>query len=512
MTFPASDRRGFAPPAPTVVDEEFGSAAMVDSRRRKGKKTASTPPASARRRPPSANRGSLRLGLVLGALVLINLYVFLWRDRTSLPDVMQQARTGGPVMPPHADPGVPVPDPGQPDNDDPAAPVPPPPDDAPELAAGVTEGKVEKGDSLGRILKRAGLGASEADEVIRALHDILDFRAIRAGQAYRLERDPEGRVLSFELAVSRLVTVRAARSADGAMAGTKSEAATRIEVDEVGGRIDSSLYASVKAAGEDTALVAFFVDVFAYDLDFYNDTHEGDTFKVLIEKEYKDQEFLRYRRILGAEYAGKAGTFRAFWWQAPGAKNGRYYDEQGRSVEKSLLKTPLKFARVSSGFNAHRMHPILHVEKGHFGTDYAAPVGTPVWAAADGVISSRGPAGGAGNMVVLRHDNGLTTLYMHLSRFAPGQQVGQRVAGKTVIGYVGTTGLSTGPHLHFGVKKDGVYVDPLKLAPTRAAGVSKKDMDGFRAATAPIIGKLGRIQMPPAAPVAANGAPAAPIN
>ena len=142
------------------------------------------------------------------------------------------------------------------------------------------------------------------------------------------------------------------------------------------------------SAGEDNSLVAFFVDVFSYELDFYNYTHPGDTFRVMVEKEYKDQEFLRYRRILGAEYAGKAGTFRAFWWQGASAKSGRYYDDKGRSVEKSMLKTPLKFSRISSGFNRKRMHPVLHRERGHFGVDYAAPKGTPVWAAASGKIVS----------------------------------------------------------------------------------------------------------------------------
>lgn len=154
-----------------------------------------------------------------------------------------------------------------------------------------------------------------------------------------------------------------------------------------------------------------------------------------------------------------------------------------------MLKTPLKFARISSGFDRRRMHPVLHTVRAHLGIDYAAPVGTPVWAAASGVVSFRGPSGGAGNLVMIRHDSGIETAYMHLSKFA-SIKVGQRIDAKTVIGYVGTTGLSTGPHLHFGVKKNGAYVDPSKLAPMRGRGVPSSQRDAFRAEAAKLDGLM----------------------
>ncbi len=434
---------------------------------------------------------------MLAALVVVNLYVFLWRHGTSLPAVKASAASVGKQPLPDA-----MPRPVQ--------------EVIPEAASqsAVVSGKVDRNESLGKILRnRAKLSASAADELIRAVSPVFDLRSLRAGQDYKIVVGDDGRVESFDLVVSRTVTIHVERDpASDALTGKKEEAATRIETRQVGGRVDSSLYAAIKTAGEDGALVSFFVDVFAYDVDFYNDTRAGDTFKVVVEKEYKDQEFLRYRRILAAEYSGNAGTFHAFLWSPPGSKSVRYFDEKGQSIEKSMLKSPLKFARVSSGFNPKRMHPVLHRVKGHFGTDFAAPVGTPVWAAADGVIVQRGPAGGAGNMVTLRHDGGIATLYMHLSKFAGGQKVGARVAAKTVIGYVGTTGLSTGPHLHFGVKKDGVYVDFTKLAPTRAAGVSRKDLPAFHASIAPLVGQLQRIATtapaaPPVADVAASTVP-----
>ncbi|MBA3540777.1 MAG: M23 family metallopeptidase, partial [Deltaproteobacteria bacterium] len=236
----------------------------------------------------------------------------------------------------------------------------------------------------------------------------------------------------------------------------------------------------------------------AYDLDFYNDTHDGDTFRVVVEKEYRDgeaKEFLRYRRILAAEYHGKVGTFRTFYFEPPGTEKGKgaYFDVKGESADKSLLKTPLKFARVSSGFDRRRMHPVLHTVREHLGIDYAAPVGTPVWAAAPGTISHRGPGGGAGNLVMIKHADGVETAYMHLSKFAPDQKVGQRIEAKTVIGYVGATGLATGPHLHFGVKKGGQFIDPSKLAPMKGTSIATKDADAFHAEVGKLEAMLAKI-------------------
>jgi murein DD-endopeptidase MepM/ murein hydrolase activator NlpD len=417
------------------------------------------------------------VALVLGALVVVNLYVFVWDKKTSVGAIKREAESKTPT-PSAALPSAPLasdpiapPAPGSAAITTNAAP-------APVAPPGVIDGKVGKSDTLGRLLKKSGLSASESDEVIRSLSSVLDFKTIRAGQTFRIERGPDGRVKLFELVVSKVQTVRATRAADGTLEGTADQAETRIEQKVISGTIDSSLYAAIKASGESAALVDFFVDVFAYDLDFYNDTHDGDTFRVVVEKELKGTELIRYKRIVAAEYSGKAGTFRTYLW------DGKYYDEKGTSSEKTLLKTPLKFSRVSSGFDRKRMHPILHTATAHLGIDYAAPVGTPVWAAASGVISHRGPAGGAGNLVMIRHDGGYETAYMHLSKFAGDMKVGQRVSAKTVIGYVGTTGLSTGPHLHFGVKKDGAYIDPSKLTPIRAKGITGTDLVAFKAEVA----------------------------
>jgi murein DD-endopeptidase MepM/ murein hydrolase activator NlpD len=457
-----------------------------------------------------ARRGNVGLLVVIAGLVVVNLYVFLWRDGTSIADI-KGTTPPAPASAAIAGPGL---EPGAPGGDDlgPTGPVSPADEGPAEAAAVAITGAVTKNDSLGGILKREGLTAAESDELLRALAPVLDFRKLREGMTYTIERGPDGAISSFELVISKLQTVRAVRDPAGKLVGVADKAQTRIEIAELSGTIDSSLWAAVKATGEDTALVGAFVDVFAYDIDFYNDSHDGDEFRVLVEKEYKDQELLRFGRIVAAEYKGKAGTHRVFWWKPDAGGKGRYYDERGRAIERSMLKTPLKYTRISSGFDRRRMHPVLHTVRAHLGMDYAAPIGTPVWAAADGRIVSRGPAGGAGNMVVISHDAGIATVYMHLSKFARGQKVGDRVAAKTVIGYVGTTGLSTGPHLHFGVKKNGAFVDPSKLVPVRAGGVAKKDMAEFRADVDALAARLGALPArmpPPVTGIAADPATAA---
>jgi murein DD-endopeptidase MepM/ murein hydrolase activator NlpD len=476
---------------------------MIDDR----EAMALTKPRSKRKLVPTAaspKRGTLRLALVLAVLVGVNLYVFLWRGNTSIPAVMEQAAMAGREGELGAKPGL--------------APAKPAPageataaqagsaEGGGEGGAGATEGttqgtgearlvegEVQNGDSLGRILRREGMTPPEADELIRTLQEHMDLRSIRPGQSYRLRFDAGGRMESFEFDVSRTVRVRAERDASGNLVGHSDKASTDVRTEEIGGRIDSSLFAAMKQAGEDASLVSFFVDVFAYDIDFFSDTHSGDTFRMLVEKEYLDNAFLRYRRVLAAEYQGKAGTFHAFWWKAPGSSEGRYFNAAGESVEKSLLKTPLKFARISSRFNLKRMHPVLHRQRAHLGVDYAAPTGTAVWAAADGRIVGRGNMGGAGNCVILQHDNGLQTVYMHLSKFESGQRVGERVKSKTVIGYVGATGLATGPHLHFGVKQKGQYVDPSTLKLARGPGVPRKQRAQFKAETGALAERLLRI-------------------
>lgn len=348
-----------------------------------------------------------------------------------------------------------------------------------EPALDPLHGQVRSGDSLSKILHRAGLSGPEIQRVADALQPVMDPATIRIGQRYGIELDEGGELTSFSFHLSATEVARVRRQDDGSLRGQLEELPTEQREEEIGGTVDSSLWAALTDGGHSPALVDVIVDVFAYDIDFFGATRKGDSFRLVVERHELDGALVRYGRVLAAEYQGEAsGAVLVLWWEPEGGE-GRYVDAEGRGVARTMLKSPLKYARISSGFDPKRMHPVLHRVKSHQGVDYAAPEGTPVWAAADGTIVFRAEKGGAGNLVILKHVSGLETLYMHLSRFASDQAVGDTVKAKTVIGYVGQTGLATGPHLHFGMRKHGRYVDPATLESVRGPGVAASDRARF---------------------------------
>ncbi|HVO21456.1 MAG TPA: M23 family metallopeptidase, partial [Anaeromyxobacter sp.] len=212
-----------------------------------------------------------------------------------------------------------------------------------------------------------------------------------------------------------------------------------------------------------------------------------DLLRVVVQKVFADGKLLRYGDVLAAEYAGAAtGTKRLFRYTDPDGQTS-YFDESGQSARRGFLKSPLKLARITSGYG-NRVHPLLGYEKAHQGVDYGAPEGTPVWAVGDGVVEQSGWNGGCGKSVTLRHRNGLETLYCHLSAVAVS--AGKPVAQKQVIGYVGSTGLATGPHLHYAVRKAGSFVNPLKLQIPRDAPVPDRYLQAYQQAIAPLRDRL----------------------
>lgn len=363
----------------------------------------------------------------------------------------------------------------------PAEVVPPQPEPEPEPELDPLHGSVRPGDSLSKILHRAGIGAAEVQVVAEALTPVMDPATIRIGQRYDIELDEGGELLSFAFHLAQTEVARVRRKKGGALEGKLETRATERHEEEIIGEVRSSLWGALTERGHSPALVDVLVDVFAYDIDFFTSTRAGDTFRVIVERHELDGKLVRYGRVLAAEYRGEAvGEAVLLWWEPPGGGKPLYVDGEGKGVARTVVKSPLKYARITSGFDPKRMHPVLHRVKSHQGVDYGAPEGTPVWAAADGKIVFRAEKGGAGNMVILRHPGGLKTLYMHLSRFAEGQRVGDTIDAKTVIGYVGQTGLATGPHLHYGMQKNGRYVDPTTIESVRAKGVAKADRTRFR--------------------------------
>ena len=239
----------------------------------------------------------------------------------------------------------------------------------------------------------------------------------------------------------------------------REETPVETRISALGGEISSSLYVSMIAQGEDSNLVNRFVDVFAWDIDFYRETQKGDRYKVIVEKQYAAGRFIGYGKVLAAEYVNAGTVHRGFNFKSGDGKVTGIFDEKGKAMEKTFLKNPLEIARITSRYG-QRFHPVLRRRKKHNGVDYGASRGTPFWAVADGVIKEARYSASAGNMIVLRHANGFETEYFHAQRFAKGLRAGQKVKQRQVIGYVGNTGRSTGPHLHFGMRRRGSYVDP----------------------------------------------------
>ncbi|MEM6990563.1 MAG: peptidoglycan DD-metalloendopeptidase family protein [Myxococcota bacterium] len=366
------------------------------------------------------------------------------------------------------------------------------PDLPPEEPPDPLHGEVEPGDSLSRILNRVGLDSQEIHKVSEAMTPLMDPATIRVGQRYDFVLDEKENLVSFSFRRTATESVKVVATEDGTFTAELEEVQTEVREEEIGGTIESSLWGALTKRGHSAALVDVIVETFAYDIDFFTATRKGDQFRIIVERHEVDGELVRYGRVLAAEYLGSSNLV-VLWWKPSAKGEGRYVNAEGKGVSRTLLKTPLKYARISSGFDPKRMHPVLHRQKSHNGVDYAAPEGTPIWAAADGKIVHRKLAGGAGNMVIVRHDGGLTTLYMHMSKFAEGQRVGMKVKAKTVIGYVGSTGLATGPHLHFGVKKNGRYVDPTAVESVRGSGVGKSDRSKFKKFFATWRGRLDAI-------------------
>ena len=355
------------------------------------------------------------------------------------------------------------------------------------------QGALQPGDSLARALERVGLSAQQSWLLVKSLRGVMNFRNCRPGERFELLRSPLGQVERLVYHKTPLVRYQVERRNGKLVAGRVEESA-RVEQEALSVTIKGSLYQSMAAAGERPALVLALVDIFAWDIDFYIDPRPGDSVRLLVEKVYVDDSFVRYGRILAAEYAGACGRHRAFWYRGEQARDG-YYDERGDSLRKAFLKSPLKFTRISSGFGM-RVHPILGFSQRHLGIDLAAPRGTPIWAPADGTVLFAGRRGISGNLIVLRHANGYQTIFAHLNRIARGIRKGVRVSQKQFIGTVGSTGRSTGPHLHYGMKKNGRHVNPFSQKFPPARPVPKQELARFHRTIEPLRQRLERISLP----------------
>jgi len=318
-----------------------------------------------------------------------------------------------------------------------------------------------RGDTLDGLLRQAGIAGDTRTALTRAMASAFDLGSFRTGRTLTIHWDGRGELLGLEYGIDYLNDL-CARRASSAEWGFRAEV-IRAELNwrprALVAELDPSFYESLESQGVSGNLATRVADLFAGEVDFFLDLREGDTMEILVESGRRLDRPEAKTRVLAARM--RVGDRPSMAYLFPGEQGRRhYYHTDGSSLERQFLKAPLNYSRISSGFSHRRRHPILGIHRPHYGVDYAAPMGTPVLATADGTVSVRANGGGAGRHIKLRHPGGIETTYMHLSRFARGTSRGQRVAKGQVIGYVGSSGLSTGPHLDYRIRVNGSYVDP----------------------------------------------------
>jgi murein DD-endopeptidase MepM/ murein hydrolase activator NlpD len=336
---------------------------------------------------------------------------------------------------------------------------------------------VEDGDTLHSVLIDGGLERSESAQLTREVARTIDLRRLRPGNLVRFHYQPDGRVDSVELKIIGWGEIDAVRNETGFL--VVPQQAAQLEIDTViSANIESSLYEALKAAGEGPQLAQQIADIFQWDVDFFG-LQRGDSFSLVVKKKFSGSDVVGYGPILAARFTHSGQTFEAFRQETADGRSG-YYARKGQPLRKQFLRAPLKFTRITSKFSKSRWHPILHCFKPHHGVDYGAPVGTPVMTTADGVVIEAGRKGGEGNYIRVRHTSRLDTYYLHLSRFAKALRPGRKVVQGDVIGYVGSTGLATGPHLDYRVSDHGKWLDPLNLKSISPDPLPKALLQQFR--------------------------------
>ncbi|MFT3921482.1 MAG: peptidoglycan DD-metalloendopeptidase family protein [Myxococcales bacterium] len=360
-------------------------------------------------------------------------------------------------------------------------------------------------------LEKNGLSRDEANQVITGLTPVMDFRRSQPDDTLIMERDSSGGLVRFEYRSGLTQRYEARRADGGSFEGRQIQVPIRHERVAKGGTVDGSLGDALEGLKLGRSLAGVFAEVFEGKVNFSTDTRAGDTFRIIFDEDYVEDTFLRYGTIHAIEFRGaKAGHLTAFWHSAKG-EDGDFYDATGRALHGGWLRTPLRYDHISSGFGM-RLHPVLKRKKLHNGIDYAAGSGTPVRAAASGTITFIGPKGPNGNLLAISHAQGYETFYAHLSRFSPGLKKGSKVEQRQVIAYVGSTGRSTGPHLHFSLKRSGNFLDPATQLNGPGLPMASKDLPEFKRQVREFTSALERVAIERPAPVTSNASHDDPLD
>lgn len=347
---------------------------------------------------------------------------------------------------------------------------------------------VSKGDTLSTLFDKVGLPAATVHEVMASDKQAKQFSQLKHGQILQFELSPEGQLKQLHSKVSDLETISLSKT-DKGYAFSRDITKPNVRTAYAHGIINSSLSMSAQRAGLSHSMTMDMASVFGYDIDFAQDIRQGDEFDVIYEQKVVNGKTIGAGNILSARFTNRGKTYTAIRYTNKQG-NSNYYTAEGNSMRKAFIRTPVDFARISSLFSMGRKHPILNKIRAHQGVDYAAPRGTPIKATGDGKVILAGRRGGYGNTVILQHGDTYRTLYGHMQGFAKGIQNGSSVKQGQVIGYIGTTGLSTGPHLHYEFQVNGVHVDPLGQKLPMADPIAKTEKQRFLQQSQPLMARM----------------------
>ncbi len=348
--------------------------------------------------------------------------------------------------------------------------------------------RVKKGDTLSSIFKHHKLNSNSLYKIINSGKEASRLTRIKPGQTFSIALNNDNDIAQLEFQINKVDTLFISHNDKGYSSEIRSkEIETRQQF--TAGMINNSLFAAGQKAGLNSAMIMRLAHIFGWDIDFALDIRKGDSFALLYEEKYVDGKKLSSGNILSAEFVNQGKVFRAIrYTDASGHTD--YYSEKGLSMRKAFLRTPVEFSRISSRFSLGRKHPILNRIRAHKGVDYAAARGTPIKAVGDGKIIFKGRKGGYGRVIILQHGSKYTTLYAHMSAYNKKLHTGSRVGQGQTIGYVGMSGLATGPHLHYEFRVNGVHRNPLTVKLPNAAPISKKYRANFKVAAETLISQL----------------------
>jgi murein DD-endopeptidase MepM/ murein hydrolase activator NlpD len=352
--------------------------------------------------------------------------------------------------------------------------------------------RVEPGDTVAELMQRLNIKDAAASNYLRSSKEALSFRKLAVGHEVQAETDSNGALVSLSYLGDQGAQVIIKKQGD-AFASSVVAAQLEKRLFVRTGEIKTSLYAATDAAGMPEAAANQLTQIFNGDIDFHHDLKRGDKFTAVYEMTYSNGALVKTGQIQAAEFINQGHVYRAVLFQAD-ATHSDYYTPEGRSLKKAFLRSPIAFSRVSSGFSMARFHPVLNKWRAHKGVDFAAAMGTPAKATADGVVAFDGQQSGYGNVVILNHQGNLSTVYGHLSRFAKGLHKGERVRQGDVIGYVGMTGLATGPHLHYEFRVNGLQHDPMSVALPNALPISGSNKVAFKSLADKFIASLNQLR------------------